>query len=171
MAGAAARLALVDGIRTPEDNASLEALLVHVRCLINFLCGNYKGEWTVLDMKPADFIRSPWVLPDEEMDRRLRGRLTIINRTVAHLSWRRVTERGGVMWPTGLVTHEVHWSLRQFVNAVTSASASSASRWSAAETEADRWMPPRRTDWAELRGFEPAPARVGPLPDPIALDG
>ena len=49
MAGCAARLELAGGIRTPEENATLEAFLVHARCLINFVCGNYKGE---------DWIRS-----------------------------------------------------------------------------------------------------------------
>lgn len=39
-----------------------------------------------------------------------------------------------------------------------------------AAAEADRWMPARRTDWVELRGFEPAPSReVAPV-GPIALD-
>ncbi len=97
MAGCAARLELVDGIRTPDENATLEALFVHARCLINFLCGNYRGGWMQEDMKPADFLRAPWVLPDDEMDRRLRGRLTVINRSLAHLCWRRVTNDRGVM--------------------------------------------------------------------------
>ena len=108
MAGCAARLELVVGIRTPEENATLEALLVHLRCLVNFLCGNHAGQWMRKDMKPADFVRTAWVLPDEEMDRRLRGRLSIINKSRAHLSWERVTNRAGVMWPTGLLAHEVH---------------------------------------------------------------
>ena len=78
MGGCAARLELVDGIRTPGENATLESLLVHVRCLVNFLCGNYEGKWSRKDMKPADFVRATWVLPDGEMDRRQRGRLTVI---------------------------------------------------------------------------------------------
>lgn len=170
MAGCAARLAPVDRVRTPEENATLEALLLHGRCLINFLCGNYKGRWQPDDMKPADFLRASWTLPDEEMDRRLRGRLPIINRTLTHLSWRRVTDPDAVMWPTGLVAHEIHWSLNQFVFAVESANSSSASLWRAAANEAKRWMPPRRTDWTELRGFEPAPDRDGQPAEPIAVE-
>lgn len=49
-------------------------------------------------MKPADFVRTAWVLADAEMDRRLRGRLTVINKSLAHLSWERVTNRAGVIW-------------------------------------------------------------------------
>ncbi len=170
MAGCAARLELVDGIRTPEENATLEALLVHVRCLVNFLCGNYEGKWSRKDMKPADFIRTPWVRPDAEMDRRLRGRLTVINKSLAHLSWDRVTNRAGVIWPTGLLAHEVHWSRHQFVDAVEAVKASSAALWSVAAAEADRWMPPRRSDWVELRGFESAPPRTTPPLGAVALD-
>lgn len=170
MAGCAARLALVDGVRSPEENATLEALLLHARCLINFLCGNFDGKWQPNDMKPADFVRAPWGLPDEEMDRRLRGRLTVINKSLAHLSWKRVTDRAGVMWPTGLLAHEVHWSMHVFVDAVLTADASSAALRRDAAAEADQWMPPRRSDWAELRGFEPGPPRKTLLPEPVALD-
>lgn len=170
MAGCAARLELVDGIRTPEENATLEALLVHVRCLVNFLCGNYEGKWSRKDMKPADFVRTAWVLPDAEMDRRLRGRLTVINKSLAHLSWERVTNRAGVIWPTGLLAHEVHWSMHQFVDAVEAVKASSAALWSVAASEADRWMPPRRSDWVELRGFEPAQPRTSLPLGAVALD-
>ena len=74
MAGCAARLELTRGVRSPQDNATLEALLVHVRCLINFLCGNYKGEWGATDMKPADFIRSSWSLPGCDRPITLRSR-------------------------------------------------------------------------------------------------
>ncbi|MGH9151835.1 MAG: hypothetical protein ACRD03_05465 [Acidimicrobiales bacterium] len=151
-------------------NATLEALLVHARCLINFLCGNYKGEWLPSDMRPADFVRTAWVLPDDEMDRRLRGRLPVINESLAHLSWKRVTNTQGVIWPTGLVAHEVHWSMHKFVDAVRAMNTSSAALWSVAAAEADRWMPPRRTNWAELRGFEPAPPRKTTPADPVVLD-
>lgn len=171
MAGCAARLEQVQTIRSPEDNATLEALLLHARCLINFLCGNHRGVWQADDMKPADFLRRPWVLPDDEMDRRLRGRLPIINRSLAHLSWKRVTNRAGVIWPTSLVAHEIHWSMHQFVRVLRTESAAPAvPLWSAAAAEADRWMPPRRKDWAELRGFEPAPPRTAAPPEPIDLD-
>lgn len=169
MAGCAARLELARGVRSPEENATLEALLVHVRCLINFLCGNYKGEWSATDMKPADFIRSSWSLPDEEMDRRLRGRLPIINKSLAHLSWQRVTNKDGVLWPSGLVAHEVHWSMFQFVAEIGACNACSAPLWSVAAEKADRWMPPRRTDWMELRGFSLAPVRAAAVPGPIPL--
>jgi hypothetical protein len=170
MAGCAARLELVDGIRTPDENATLEALLLHARCLINFLCGNYRGGWMREDMKPADFLRAPWVLPDDEMDRRLRGRLTVINQSLAHLSWRRVSDAQGVMWPTGLLAHEVHWAMHQFVEALPANDPALMRLWGVAAAEADRWMPPRRDNWAELRGFEPAPPRVGNPPEPVALD-
>lgn len=171
LAGCAVRLDQVDGVRTAQENATLESLLLHARCLINFLCGNYNGEWSAHDMKPADFVRAPWVLADEEMDRRLRGRLAVINPTLAHVSWRRVTEPRGVIWPTGLVAHEIHCSMHKFVEAVCEASTSSADLWSVAAAEADRWMPSRRKDWAELRGFEPAPPRTAPPPMPIELSG
>lgn len=159
MAECAARLAQIDGVRTPEQNAGLEAFLLHARCLINLLCGNYKGGWLPTDMKPADFLRRSWVLPDEEMDRRLRGRLTVINPSLAHISWKRVTDPEGVMWQTGLVAHEIHWSMNHFVDEAQRTGASSADLWLAAASEAKRWMPPRRQDWADLRGFEPAPPR------------
>ena len=60
--------------------------------------------------------------------------------------------------------------MHQFVDAVVAVRASSAALWSVAATEADRWMPPRRTDWVELRGFEPAPPRTSSPLDPVALD-
>lgn len=163
LAGCAAQLDRVDGIRTPAENAFLESLLVHGRCLMNFLCGNYHGKWMAEDMKPSDFVREPWVLPDHEMDRRLRGRLTVINKSLANLSWQRVHDQRCVMWPTGLLAHEVHWSMHQLVAATAVANAPTAQRLAAAAAEADRWMPPRRADWSELRGFRarPATARAG----------
>jgi hypothetical protein len=76
-------LAEVDGNRTPEQTAYLEAGLLHYRCLVNFCCGNAHGEWHPNDMKPADFLERAWWPPDEEFDRRLRGRLPLINQDVA----------------------------------------------------------------------------------------
>ena len=170
MASCAARLEQVDRVRTPEENTTLEALLLHGRCLINFVCGDYRGRWRATDMKPADFLRTSWILPDEEMDRRLRGRLPVINRSLTHLSWERITDPEGVMWPTGLVAHEVHWTLHQFVMEVDRTDRGLSDLWRAAAAEADRWMPPRRTDWAELRGFGPAPKREGRPVEPIAIE-
>ena len=60
--------------------------------------------------------------------------------------------------------------MHQFVDAVEAVKASSAALLSVAAAEADRWIPPRRSDWVELRGFQPAPPRTSVPLGAVALD-
>jgi hypothetical protein len=109
----AAELATVERGRTGLQSLILDGGLVHYRCAVNFLCGNYAGVWHPTDLKPPDFLGCPWVIADEQYDRHLRGRLRIVNIALAHLSWRRRDEF--VAWPFGLLAHEADHALRLFL--------------------------------------------------------
>jgi hypothetical protein len=116
MAELARNLDGVIGVRTEADNNAMEAFLVHYRCMVNFLCGDYKGNWYPTDIQPEDFLGEPWWPQDEELDRRMRGRLPIINTELQHLSWQRVTNRDAVKWSTVSMAHEVSFAAERFVD-------------------------------------------------------
>ena len=107
-------LAKVTGQRALLENALLEAVLLHNRCLINFVCGNSKGERDKNDIQPADFLGRDWWPEDEQLDRQLRGRLPMLNKHLAHLSWKRVTDSTPVLWSVILVSHQTHWGMKLF---------------------------------------------------------
>lgn len=71
------RTGLVDGFMTCD------------RTLILFLCGGQDGKPDGRDITPKDFLGKDWWPDDEEMDQRLRGRLAVMARNTAHLSWDR----------------------------------------------------------------------------------
>ena len=108
----------VIGARTSADNNAMEALLVHYRCMVNFLCGGYTGRWAEWDIQPSDFLGRAWWPPDEELDRRLRGRLVVINSELQHLSWERILKVDPVMWSTVLLAHEVTYAMSLFHDAL-----------------------------------------------------
>lgn len=114
----AVRLDEVIGARTSADNNAMEALLVHYRCMVNFLCGGYTGGWHSWDIQPADFVGRVWFPSDEELDRRLRGRLLTINAELQHLSWERILQTDPVMWSTVLLAHEVTYTMGLFHDAL-----------------------------------------------------
>ena len=58
----------------------------------------------------------PWVLPDGDLDRQLRGRLPVINKQMAHLSWDRITDQNPTMWATTFLAHEITYALVVFVD-------------------------------------------------------
>lgn len=115
LAEMAAELVRVHGARDLHQNALLESFLVHNRNLINFIAGGYKGSRDSGDIQPADFLGYDWWPGDEEYDRRIRGRLPVINQNLQHLSWARVQADDFVMWPMGFLAHETTWGMRLFV--------------------------------------------------------
>lgn len=101
------------------------------------------------------FLGEPWWPKDEELDRRLRGRLPIINQHVAHVAWDRLTIE--VMWPFGLLTHEAVWAMKLIFH-----EAAESCAWLAPLTNAQTLVasiiPPRQT-WQQTT-FDPGPART-----------
>lgn len=154
----ACRLDAVTGGRTPDESMALEIGTVYYRSLVNFCCGNFRGNRHDDDIKPSDFLGTDWWPPDEELDRRLRGRLPTINRTLAHLSWHRPDIYA--MWPFGQLAHEVHHVLTEFV-AEAESRTSDGAEWLAtlqvARTHVGHTLPERRS-W-RATAVEPAPAR------------
>ncbi len=67
MAEMAAALAGVTGSRTLTDRALLEALFVHGGCLVNFLCGNWRGARAANDLRPRDFLGYEWRPPTNSL--------------------------------------------------------------------------------------------------------
>lgn len=101
--------------RTLAETAALESTFVHARCLINFCCGDYGGRRHKGDIQPADFLGVDWWPRDEQFDRKLRGRLPVINQLMQHLSWQRVLDKQSVIWSVVFLAHEVDWAMRLFV--------------------------------------------------------
>ncbi len=121
LAEIAGLLARFSGIRGAAEQAWMDAFFVHDRCLINFLCGGYKGRWQVDDIKPADFLGDLWTLEDEDLDRQLRGRLATINSKMAHLTWKNFTDDAPIIWNAGSLAHETHYAMGLFVAALEAA--------------------------------------------------
>jgi len=105
LADSAHELSIANGARTARDQAAFDSCIVHSRCLINFLCGNTRGEWKAIDIQPIDFLGFAWFPQDggwegdrSHFDRDLRGRMAVFNREVFHLSWNRVTNDEVIIW-------------------------------------------------------------------------
>jgi hypothetical protein len=147
LAQAASDLTVVPGPRSREDQATLEAFLVRDRALIHFLCGGRKGKRREDDIQPSDFLDRDWWPDDEEIDRRLRGRLVQIDRTLARIGWTRVTDGTPVSWPVTVLAWETTWGLTQFVQVLL------AERRSVAPVFAEA----QRQAYAALPAFEPPP--------------
>lgn len=141
MAQLAAELAQVTGSRTLVDEALMEALLVHNRCLINFLCGNWKGRYQGNDMRPSDFLGYDWTPPDALFERRLRGRLGVINKQLAHLSWDRVTDQTPVFWSVVHMSHQTHVALKLFTAELARTHSPVSGVFMACESELDDVLP------------------------------
>jgi len=78
---------LRNSTRIHNDNAFLEAYLLHARNLIKFLIG--RGRRHPNDITPNDFA-SGWRAPETEATQRLSERLPDIDQQLSHLSWERV---------------------------------------------------------------------------------
>lgn len=141
LAGMTAELDRVSGTRALTETALLEALLIHTRCLINFVSGDWKGRHHKNDITPEDFLGYAWWPPDEELDRTLRGRLPTINAHLAHLSWDRVTD-GSMMWSVVLVSHQAHWAMKLFAAEAHVAASGQAALFQSTLSVADATMPP-----------------------------
>lgn len=148
MAELAAALASVTGTRTLTDRAVMEALFLHNRCLVNFLCGNWTGKHGTDDIRPSDFLGRDWWLPDLD-DRGLRGRLRVLNKHVAHLSWERVTDDTPVLWSLTLISHQSHWGMAVFAEDAAQADIAQASTFADARELAEASLPPLPSRVAE----------------------
>lgn len=151
------------GVRSPEQTAAMEAVLVHTRSLINFVCGGYKGGRMAHDIQPADFLGMDWWPRDEDFDRMLRGRVRFINQELAHLSWERVLNKDPLIVSVTLLAREVHWGMHLFVDELRTKQSTWLPMFDAHEHQVTGALPPldRRT-----AGTVPhlAPARANPTP-------
>lgn len=99
------------GIRDTSAEGWFDAVWLHERCLIGFLCVDRDGRRRPSDMKPSDFIGGPWALPADDLCRELRGRLPIIKKQMAHLAWDAVTDESMVSWSAVFVAHQIAYAL------------------------------------------------------------
>lgn len=108
-------LALDPETSPPVNRALKDAILSLDRSLILFLCGGERGSRDDRDIQPADFLGRDWYPTDDEMDQRLRGRLGVISKLRAHLTWHRATSNDAVIWPLGLLAWETSWTMGEFI--------------------------------------------------------
>lgn len=99
--------------RSQEQEAVITALVVHYRCLVNFVAGDYGGNWRRNDVCPEDFVGRPWWSTDDDLDRVMRARLRVLNTEVQHISWERLGNRM-TLWPFGYLIREVNAVLCEF---------------------------------------------------------
>lgn len=79
-----------------DRNVYLEAMLLHSRNMIEFLCGRPTGtpgrsQWKPRDIRPADFLED-WNPPPEPVER-LHVQLDLIDKHLSHLSWERTKDQ------------------------------------------------------------------------------
>ncbi len=104
------------GERTARQQAAFDSTFVHIRCLINFLCGGYTGSRHDNDITPSDFLgRDWWPDDDQQFDRQMRGRLSVMNTEVLHLSWDRVDRTEPIWWSLILMARLTHHAMCLFV--------------------------------------------------------
>lgn len=152
LAEMSAELAKITGARTiPAEHALMEACFLHLRCLIDFCCGTVEGRRHRNDIQPMNFLGVDWWPPDP-LDRRLRGRLPVINKHLAHLSWERVTDTTPIMWPMASLAHEVTSAMKLFVRELRTKQGVCLGQFEAAERRALASLP-------SLHG----PETLGPL--------
>jgi hypothetical protein len=115
LAQGASDLTVINSIRGREDRATLEAFLIRNRALINFVCGNRSGKRKGRDIQPRDFLDRDWWPEDADADRRLRGRLSQIDRWLSSVGWNRVIDAAPDPWPCAYLAWDTSWALTQFV--------------------------------------------------------
>ena len=143
-------------VRSPEQTAVITALLVHYRCLVNFVSGNYVGKWGNHDINPEDFIGHPWWPLDDDLDRDMRGRLKILNTEQQHISWSRLDDRL-TMWPVGFLIREVNAALSEFTDLLVQRGLHGAGQFERARVAAGSLLPHR--EFRAISVVEQAPAR------------
>ena len=153
LAQGAIDLSVVRGARTREDQATLEAFLVRNRALILFVCGGRTGKRNDRDIQPRDFLDRDWWPDDEEIDRRLRGRLKLIDFALAHIGWDRVKDATTLCWPSSSLAWETSWALTQFVQVLVAEHRPVAPVFAEAQRQA----------YAALPAYEAAPSMEHPL--------
>jgi hypothetical protein len=141
LAQGASDLSVFPGARSREDQATLEAFLVRNRALIHFVCGGRTGKRNPRDIQPRDFLDRDWWPDDEEIDRRLRGRLKAIDLSLAHIGWARVTDDTTVLWPCRFLAWETSWALTQFVQVLVAERRSVAPAFAEAQRQAYAALP------------------------------
>lgn len=141
----------------------MESMLVHARCLINFTCGNYRGNQQPTDIQPKDFLGVDWWPRDEPFERKLRGRLAFINQELQHLSWRRVDDKEPLIVHLPLLAHEVHWAMHLFVEEL---DARRLPVWQSRFASQEKLVEPMLPGYRNAGETVPhlAPARVNPSP-------
>jgi hypothetical protein len=141
LAQGASDLTVLEGIRGREDRATLEAFLVRNRALINFVCGTRTGKRRNRDIQPMDFLDRDWWPDDEDIDRRLRGRLKQIDRSIGRIGWSRVNDDSPDPWPCALLAWETTWGLTQFVQVLVSEQRPVASAFAEGQRQAYAALP------------------------------
>lgn len=121
--------------------------MVHYRALGQFLCGTTDGNRHPADIQPADFLGRDWTLPDAEMNATIRIRMPRINTDIAHLSWSRALDRPPLIWPIGLLVHEICWGMGEFVSALRAEHGQCLELFEATEAYVVDHLPPRER-WA-----------------------
>lgn len=131
----------------PEVRVRQDRLMVHYRALGQFLCGTTDGTRHANDIQPADFLGRDWTLPDDEMNATIRIRMPRINADIAHLSWTRALDRSALIWPVGLLVHEICWGMGEFVNTLRAEQGHCRDLFEATEAYVLDRLPPRER-WA-----------------------
>lgn len=142
--------------RSLEQEAVITALVVHYRCLVNFVSGGYGGKWHPNDVCPEDFLGRPWWTADEDVDRVMRGRLRILNTEVQHVSWERLQDRM-TLWPFGYLIREVNAALCEFTDLLESQRLPGAAEFVRARSVTHSLLP--RKVFAAISYVEPAGPR------------
>lgn len=137
----AVAIALDPATAAPVNRALKDAILGLDRSLIFFLCGGEDGRRDNRDIQPADFLGRDWYPADDEMDQRLRGRLRLISKLRAHLTWHRATDLDVVIWPLTLLAHETSWTMSQFIDAFRSLGSPVLSTFDTAEQQVRSLLP------------------------------
>jgi len=103
-------------------NACLEATLIHIRLLIEFLAGRQRPtkadplhrSWNQKDVSPAHFVDGWQGYPDKRLD----GYLELADQYLAHLSIARAQTIGGRAWSLERMVDAILVEFANFVDAV-----------------------------------------------------
>lgn len=142
--------------RSLEQEAVITALVVHYRCMVNFVAGDYGGQWHRSDLCPEDFVGRPWWSTDHDLDRVMRARLRILNTEVQHISWKRLENRM-TMWPFGYLIREVNVALCEFTEVLVNQGSPGAAEFDRARSVTHPLLPYKVFD--AISYIEPAAPR------------